>query len=107
MSFFHLRTLPGYSWPALPDASLSQVWVAYQELGRGQWLAPEEIERRQLEQVRTLLTHALAQVPYYRRTLAEAGISPAAVQTPAGFRRVPPLSRSDCQAHQAYPSTAG
>jgi len=101
MSFFHLRTLPGYSWPALPNAALSQIWVAYLELSRSQWLPPDEIEKRQLDQVRTLLTHAAALVPYYRRALAEAGITPASIQTIVDFRKLPTLSRVTCQAQQA------
>jgi len=101
MSFFHLRTLPGYSWPALPNAALSQIWVAYLELDRSQWLQPEDLERRQLAQLRTLLSHAAAHVPYYRRVLAEAGITPASIHTSADFRKLPLLSRATCQARQA------
>ena len=93
MSFFHLRTLPGYAWPPLSDASISQVWVAYLELQRTQWLSPDEIERGQLEQVRSLLAHCITNVPYYRTVLPAAGIVPGAIRNMEDFRRIPVLPR--------------
>jgi phenylacetate-CoA ligase len=97
MSFFQLRTLPGYAWPPLADASISQVWVAYLELERTQWLPPEEIERQQLEQARTLLAHCITEVPYYRAALRAAGIVPGAIRSMDDFRRIPLLARRTYQ----------
>jgi phenylacetate-CoA ligase len=97
MPFFHLRAVPGNSWPALPDGKLSQVWAAYQALDRTQWLEPAALERQQLTQVRTLLAHAVNQVPYYRQRFAEAGIFPGSIQTMDDFRRIPLLSRATYQ----------
>src|SRR5262245_9219431 len=58
------QPLPGVaSWAA----EVNQLWIAYRALGRSQWLAPEEVERGQLAQARTLLAHCLANVPYYHR----------------------------------------
>ena len=74
---------------------MSQLWAAYQELERTQWLDPAEIERLQLAQARTLLRHCADHVPYYRRLLAERGIVPEAVRTPADFRRIPVLRAAD------------
>jgi phenylacetate-CoA ligase len=99
MGFFPLRSLPGIVWPALPDGSLAQVWAGYQELDRTQWLEPAELEGGQLSQVRTLLAHSAAQVPYYRKLFAEAGIVPAAIRTLDDFRRIPLLTRRLCQDH--------
>jgi phenylacetate-CoA ligase len=97
MSFFHLRTLPGYDWPALADATLGQIWVAYLQLDRTQWLSPAEIEQGQLEQVRSLLAHCITDVPYYRGVLPLAGIVPGAIRTMADFRRIPRLPRRTYQ----------
>src|SRR5579864_6782084 len=97
MSFFQLRTLPGYDWPPLADASLAQVWVAYLELERAQWLTPAELEQGQLEQARLLLAHCITNVPYYREVLPKAGITPGAVQTMTDFRRIPLLLRRTAQ----------
>jgi phenylacetate-CoA ligase len=97
MSFFRIRTLPGYDWPPLADAAISQVWVAYQELARTEWLDAAEIEERQLEQVRELLAHCIVNVPYYREVFPRAGITPGAIQTLADFRRLPLLPRRTYQ----------
>src|SRR5271155_2789237 len=99
MAFFHLKNVPGYSWPALPDAAFADVWNAYLELDRSQWLQPATLAERQLRQVRTLLDHCLRHVPYYREALA--GIVPAAVQTMEDFRRIPLLPRRVYQEHKA------
>jgi hypothetical protein len=101
MAHFHLRTLPGYTWPPLADMALSQVWVAYQELDRIQWLPSAEIEQQQLEQVRVLLSHAIAYVPYYRELLPKAGITPGSIQSMADFRRIPLLPRRTYQEKNA------
>jgi phenylacetate-CoA ligase len=93
MSFFHLRTVPGYHWPALPDAVFSQLWNAYLELDRLQWLGPDEIQQRQVQQLRALLTHAAAHVPYYRELLAGAQLVSERLQTLDDFRRLPLLPR--------------
>jgi len=97
MMAFRLRTLPGYDWPPLADASLAQVWVAYLELERTQWLSAAEIEQRQLEQARSLLVHCITNVPYYREVLPKAGITPGAIQTLDDFRRIPLLPRHTYQ----------
>jgi phenylacetate-CoA ligase len=101
MSFFHLRIVPSCQWPPLPDALYSQVWNAYLELERTQWLTSAEIERHQLRQVRSLLAHCIANVPYYRRILAEARIDPQTIQTMDDFRRIPLLPRRTYQEQHA------
>jgi phenylacetate-CoA ligase len=101
MSFFKLCRPPGNTWPPLPDASVSQLWAAYLQLDRTQWLAPTEIEAHQLAQVRMLLDHCSAHAPYYRQLLAEAGIHPRQIQSLADFRRIPILTRRTCQDRHA------
>jgi phenylacetate-CoA ligase len=97
MAFFHLRTMPGHDWPAVPNALLSQVWAAYLELNRNQWGRADDIALGQLTQLRTLLTHAMVHVPYYHRVLSEAGIVPGEIRTLSDFCRVPRLKRATCQ----------
>jgi phenylacetate-CoA ligase len=99
MGFFHLRTLPGRVWPAVPVPEVSLVWAAYQELDRTQWLTPQELEEQQLTQLRALLLHCFHQVPYYRRLLADAGISSRPIDSLAEFRRLPLLTRELYQAN--------
>ncbi len=97
MSFFHLRTLAGNGWPALPNPQFSLLWSAYQQLDRTQWLDAPALERGQLVQLRTLLAHCREHVPYYRRVLREAGVDAAGIRSAGDFRRVPVLTRHGVQ----------
>src|SRR5271165_652952 len=93
MTFFRLRCPPGTVWPPVPVAEVSQVWAAYQELDRTQWLSAPELEALQLQQVRALLLHCFHYVPYYRRLLSEAGLSSRPIADLAELRRLPLLTR--------------
>jgi phenylacetate-CoA ligase len=101
MAFFHLRSPEGTVWPPVPAAEVSQVWAAYQELDRTQWLAPAELEALQLQQLRALLAHCSQHVPYYRRLLTEAGLAARPLKSLSDFRRLPLLTRELYQAHFA------
>ncbi len=92
--FFRLKPAPGGVWPTLPDPRYGQLWTAYLSLTQTQWLPPDEIARRQIDQARELLRHAAAHVPHYRRTFAAAGVDPEQIRTPDDFRRVPLLPRT-------------
>ena len=74
MEPFHLHSIPGSTWPAIPRGDVSQMWSMYLELERTQWLSPADLVERQLEQVRTLLAHCSQQVPYYQDMLRQAGL---------------------------------
>jgi phenylacetate-CoA ligase len=96
-SFFRPRTLPADTWPALPTPAASQVWAAYLQLDRTQWLSHAEIEQLQLAQLRKLVEHAIKNVPYYRRLFAAERITADAIQTMHDFRRIPLLERRTYQ----------
>jgi phenylacetate-CoA ligase len=87
------RTLPATAWPAVPPGANSQLWAMYLELERTQWLDRAALEQAQLAQVRALLSHSVAHVPFYQRLLQAAGIVPADIRTMADFRRIPILQR--------------
>jgi phenylacetate-CoA ligase len=101
MGFFHIRSLPGTSWPAVPYPQVSLVWNAYQALDRTQWFKPAEIESLQLRQLNALLDHCRKQVPYYARVLSDAGFANRPIENLADFRRVPLLTRELYQRHFA------
>lgn len=97
--FFHLRSAEGTAWPPLPSVEVAQVWSAYRELNRTQWLRPEEIADRQLRQLRILLSHCYAHVPYYRRIMSQAGLSERPIESLADVSRLPLLTRALYQEH--------
>ncbi len=101
-SFFRLRSLAGNTWPAIPPADGSQVWSAYLELGRTQWLGHEEIIEGQLEQFRLLLQHCLQHVPHYRKLFGSLDIIPSDIRTLQDFQRIPVLTRHTYQDNSGF-----
>jgi phenylacetate-CoA ligase len=76
-------------------------WGLYTDLDGTQWAPRAELEEHQLGLVRKLLEHAIAEVPYYAERLAAAGIVPAKIESWDDFRKVPILSRRECQEEYA------
>jgi phenylacetate-CoA ligase len=58
-----------------------------------QWLAAEEIERRQFVQLRNVAAYCARQSPLFARHLAEAGLTPAMLTSHEALRKIPPLPR--------------
>lgn len=87
--------LPGLDWPALPSPAASAQLALLYQLDASQWWPPEALEQAQLGQLRTLLAHAVATVPYYRRRLGDFDL--AAPLTPERWRALPFLTRRDIQ----------
>ncbi|MFQ5651315.1 MAG: phenylacetate--CoA ligase family protein [bacterium] len=65
---------------------------------RSQWWPYEKIVARQLEKIRSLLSHAYTNVPYYRRLFDENGVKPEAIRTLGDFRGLPLLSKETVRA---------
>jgi len=63
-----------------------------------QWWPPELVERKQLEQLSALVTHARETVPHYRDSLRAAGLEEGEPLTAEAWRCVPILSRAQVQA---------
>ena len=90
--------IDGILWPPVPPAGAMAIHSILLQLEHSQWLPPEEIERRQRVQLRSLLHHAQKTVPHYRKSLA-----PIAERLAAGpltaelWSEVPLLQRADIQ----------
>lgn len=61
-----LPYIKGIVWPAVPDQQAAGLLAMLFQLEQSQWLSPELIQLRQLEQAAFLLQHALKTVPFYR-----------------------------------------
>lgn len=85
----------GIGWPGIPSDSGAHLAALLFQLERSQWLPAEQLRERQLEQLRTLLRHAKATVPYYERTLR--GLDVDRLDW-AAFHALPTLSRKALQA---------
>jgi phenylacetate-CoA ligase len=98
-NFFCLRKNLGKSVGGLSSLEISQIWPAFRELERTQWEDPANIVPKQLAQLRNLLAHCLAQVPYYQREFASANISPPDLQSLTDWQGLPILEREMVQEH--------
>lgn len=101
LAVFRPRGFDGGGWPSLPLPGGAQVWAAYLELDRTQWLAPTQLEAGQMAQLRSLLRHGAEQVPYIRTLLARLEAAPDDFRTLADLRRLPVLPRRRVQEESA------
>ncbi len=95
------RSLPSahdsVAWPALPGPGPALTAALLQQLEESQWLAPEELQARQLRQAGALLDHAYRHLPFYRDRLALAGHLPGKAPTPEVWANIPVLRRAELQ----------
>ena len=70
------------------------------ELTGQQRLLQEETARLQQQHLASLLDHAYAHVPYYRRRFGELGISPSDIRSAQDFARLPVLTKEDLRTHE-------
>lgn len=67
------------------------------QLQQTEWLSLDELRERQTGQLRALIEHTQATVPYYRDLWAELGIEADAIVEPQQWSNLPVLSRRDVQ----------
>ena len=72
---------------------------AYAELDQSQWWPQEKILDYQWAQVRRMVEHAYARVPYYRTVFEKAGLTPQDIQTPEDYLRIPILTKDALRAN--------
>lgn len=89
--------IDGTVWPGIPGARGSGIMALLFQLQQSEWLPPEEIQRLQYAQANQLVRQAQQSVPFYRKRLAAAGISPERPLGPEEWRRIPLLTREDIQ----------
>jgi phenylacetate-CoA ligase len=71
------------------------VWNAYLFLHENQYRSRAELEAQQVKDLRALLTHAAAEVPYYQRSFAAAGLDPRRIDSLVDLYRIPVLQRGE------------
>jgi phenylacetate-CoA ligase len=70
-------------------------WQRVEELKRLQWLPSQRLEERQLAKLKSLLNHAYANVPIYRKKFREAEILPEEIRTAQDFARIPIVTKEE------------
>lgn len=92
-----LSSVEGVHWPAIPDNAASAMLALLFQLEKSQWLAAEETWELQQRQLRALLEHARAHVPFYRHAARRDAFRLPDNFSPTDFARLPILTRSDLQ----------
>jgi len=87
-------------WPALVVGRGATVLGLGFQLEQSQWWSAEELLTHQYRQLAALLRHARATVPFYRKRLADTGLTDEQALTPEGWLRIPLLTRQDIRQHQ-------
>jgi phenylacetate-CoA ligase len=93
--------IPHMVWPALPEPAGADALAVLFQMERSQWWPECRLRAAQFEQLRTLLDHAAATVPYYRETLRRAGYRPGERLTPEIWAGLPILGREDVRGAEA------
>jgi phenylacetate-CoA ligase len=68
-----------------------------QTLEHSQWLSRDELAHYQWTLLQSLLNHAYARVPYYRKQWQAAGLTPRDIKTPGDFSALPILTKAQIQ----------
>ncbi len=89
-----LSCVPGIEWPALPTAAGATMLAMQFQLERSQWWPAERIVAQQFRQLRTLVDHAVREVPHYRELFAQHKLPTGAALTPDTLRQWPILQKA-------------
>ncbi len=68
-------------------------------LQKSQWWSAAEIEAYQLRRLKTLLTHAYVNVPYYHAAFTERGLLPSDIRDVADLELLPLLTKDVAREH--------
>ncbi len=71
----------------------------YDSLRETQWLEPDQLRELQDEKLRRLVRHAYRNVPYYRRQMREAKITPQDIRGQRDLFKLPLLSKTNVREH--------
>ena len=81
--------------------------AVHQSLERTQWLAPEEVEQLQLDNLQRFLTRIGQTVPYYRDLFRDRGFDPATINSMADLQALPFLDKPTIRTHVETLKAAG
>ncbi|MGH6938750.1 phenylacetate--CoA ligase family protein [Hypericibacter sp.] len=83
----------------LSDTPVARVMYRLQHrLQESQWWTPERLREGQFQQLKALLRHAAATIPFYAERLQQAGFRRGMVLDEASWSRLPVLTRPELQA---------
>ena len=86
----YFATMPLHKWQIRRRARR-----LYLDLKTTEHMAKPELQALQLEKLKRLVQHAYVHVPYYRRAMSEAGVTPGDIASLSDISRLPLLSKQD------------
>jgi phenylacetate-CoA ligase len=102
-----ISRLAGSTFPAFVDPHAAMQLALQYQLESSQWWSAEALQAHQFKQLRPLLAHAAATVPYYQQLFSARGLVFSEILTLAKFREIPISTRKAIQAAgSAIESTA-
>jgi phenylacetate-coenzyme A ligase PaaK-like adenylate-forming protein len=66
----------------------------FRELRKNLWLKTSELKEIQEEKLKTLLTHAYQNVPFYRRLFDSVGLKPEDIKDSEDLYKIPTITKS-------------
>ena len=84
-------------WPAIPAATAAKLIALQYQFERSERQPLDFIRHAQYRQLTSVLEHAAATVPYYRKKFAEAQVDIDRLDDPDSWGRIPFLTRRDIQ----------
>ncbi len=85
-------------WPAVRLGLAAEIATLAAELARTEWLSPEELEARQMQQFNQLLSFAVDHSTYYAARIATAGAGLKNYSSIESLATLPLITRQDIQA---------
>lgn len=89
--------LPEVVWPAVPAPVGASLLALHYQLRQSERWSPASLRRWQFRQLRELLLHAAATLPFWAERLRAARLDPSAEPTADAFARLPLLTRREIQ----------
>ena len=96
-----LSRLSGIGFPAIADGHGAMQLALQYQLDASPWWSSDRLQAQQFEQLRGLLAHAAATVPYYHQLFARHGLQLPERITPEFFRDIPISARQTVQQAEA------
>lgn len=90
-------SIPGVSFPAIPDAKAAQALAMQYQFEQSNKAAPQKIKQLQYQQIQKLLVHASQYVPFYQKLFKDHNIKIPSVIDDNFFFSLPVIARGDVQ----------
>jgi len=97
----YTRCISGLLFPLQEKLKKHNTVAIRQQMEQTQWWPHEQLEKFRIERLRTMLSNAGQQVPYYREIFASAAFRPESLTCLTDLERIPFLTKAVIRKHSA------